>query len=111
MLSGITQAILEGTELRNNSFVKQCEEGGYRFTAMTYEYESTHSPFVKEIRAEFKNRPKVFEVSLQNYAQRLGLNGMLDKRVMVDDHRVEVLSIFWVKAKQVFDTLISSVNK
>lgn len=105
VLSGITQAILEGSELRNNPFVKQCEEGGYRFMAMTYEYESKEQPFVKEIRAEFKQRPKVFEISLPNYYRRSGINGSLEKQGLSSEHRVQILSVFWGKAKGVFDKL------
>lgn len=107
VLSGITQAILEGNELRDNSFVKQCEEGGYRFTAMTYEYEDTVHPYVKEIRAEFKQRPKVFEISLHNFSKRVGVNDQLAKHILNDEDRIALLSQFWGRAKNVFDKITS----
>lgn len=107
VLSGITQAFLEGNDLRDNPFVRQSEEGGYRFTAMTYEYENTTQPYVKEVRAEFKQRPKVFEVSLERYARRSGMSATKETTALADDERLNLLWNFWTKAKYVFDKLAS----
>lgn len=107
VLSGITQAILEGNSLRNNPFVKQCEEGGYRFTAMTYEYEGRNDPNILEIRAEFKGRPKVFEVALENFKQRVGIEEVLRPARLPNERKVKMLSQFWAKAKVIFDELIA----
>lgn len=107
VLSGITQAILEGNSLRNNPFVKQCEEGGYRFTAMTYEYEEKEGPNVLGIRAEFKGRPKVFEVALDSFKQREGIEEILKPARLPNEQKVKMLSQFWSKAKEVFDELIA----
>jgi hypothetical protein len=107
VLSGITQAILEGNALRNNPFVKQCEEGGYRFTAMTYQYESRAHAFVMEIRAEFKKKPKVFEVALEGHRRRRGLEEELVYEGLPAQQKIEILSKFWGRAKEVFDDLIA----
>ena len=108
VLSGITQAILEGSELRDNLFVRQCESGGYRFSAMTYEYESIQHPFIKEVRAEFKNRPKIFEVSLVQYRKRTGTDQTLQTHILSDKDRVLLLSEFWAIAKRVYSKITAS---
>lgn len=72
---------------------------------MTYEYEHTKQPYVKEIRAEFKKKPKVFEIALEKYAQRRGLEERLETITLPDPSRVQMLSLFWTAAKQVFETL------
>lgn len=105
VLSGITQAILEGNELRNNPFVKQCEEGGYRFTAMTYEFENKNHPYLKEVRAEFKKRPKVFEVSLEKYTRRAGVDEKIQIQPISDEDRIKTLTDFWAMAKMIYDDL------
>jgi hypothetical protein len=107
ILSGITQAILEGIALRNNPFVKQCEEGGYRFTAMTYQYENRAHAFVMEIRAEFKKKPKVFEVALERHMRRRGLEEELVYESLPVKRKIEILSEFWGRAKEVFDDLVA----
>jgi len=104
-LYGITQAILEGQALRNNPFVKESEDGGYRFTAMTYEYEHTKQPHVLEVRADFKRRPKVFEVALEDYKRRTGIEEKLEKADLPHERRIQLLTRFWMQAKYIFDEL------
>lgn len=104
-LSGITQAILEGTELRNNPFVRQCEKGGYRFTSMTYEYHHKSTPFVQIIRAEFKKKPKVFEISLDDYKKRTGKEEKLETEAISEASKFDIHTIFWHEAKLIYDRL------
>lgn len=104
-LSGITQAILEGNDLRENPFVKQSEESGYRFTAMTYEYENKTKPFVIQVHAEFKGRPKVFEVSLKSYKAREGIKELLEPFSISMDEDRRIRSDFWSIAKEIYDEL------
>ena len=111
VLSGISQAILEGNELRDNLFVKQSESGGYRFSAMTYEYENIEHPYLRELRAEFKKRPKVFEVSLEKYSRRVGLEESTQTHILSDEDRILMLSEFWNKARRVFNKLTSTNTK
>jgi hypothetical protein len=107
MLTGISQAILEGNDLRSNPFVKECEESGYRFTAMTYRYEHSTHPYIIEVRAEFKGRPKVFEVGLENYFQLTGLEGTLQETTLPMNDKTRLLSRFYSEAKHLFDDLVN----
>uniref|UniRef100_UPI00334201D5 hypothetical protein n=1 Tax=Pseudopedobacter sp. TaxID=1936787 RepID=UPI00334201D5 len=43
-LDGISQAIIEGKNLRENQFVENAVSSGFSFTAMTYEFENTKKP-------------------------------------------------------------------
>ncbi len=104
-LSGITQAILEGNDLRDNPFVKQSEESGYRFTAMTFEYEHKTKPYILQIRAEFKGRPKVFEVELKSSKERVGTEEKLEDLSLKPSDELRISSDFWARAKEVFDEL------
>lgn len=106
-LSGITQAILEGNNLRENQFVKQSEESGYRFTAMTYEYESKKHPYIIQIRAEFKSRPKVFEISIHDYKMREGLEQKTSKTEMNDREEIEIKTYAWQRSKEIYKTITS----
>jgi len=107
ILSGISQAILEGQDLRQNSFVKQCESGGYRFTAMTYEYHNTKHPYAVEIRAEFKGRPKLFEVAMEKSSKRVGREDKLEDFQFPKDQALQILSAFYGQAKFIFDQIIT----
>ena len=108
VLTGISQAILEGSDLRSNPFVKTCEDGGYRFTAMNYEYEHSNHPYVMEVRAEFKGRPKIFEVALENYYRRTGLDERLEFDLLSQANKMGLLSRFYSEAKILFDDLGTS---
>ncbi len=107
VLSGISQAILEGQDLRQNSFVKQCETGGYRFTAMTYEYNHVKQPYVVEIRAEFKGRPKLFEVAMEKSLRRTGREERLEDYQFPKDQVLQMLSAFYGQAKFIFDQIVT----
>ncbi len=107
-LGGITRAILEGQDLRNNPFVKQCENGGYKFTAMTFEYEEKNRGFIIEIKAEFKLRPAVFEVGIRNFLKVVGTD---EKREKVDHgskEDIETKTYIWQKAREIYNTLVAS---
>lgn len=106
-LSGITQAILEGNNLRENQFVKQSEESGYRFTAMTYEYEHKSRPYIIQIKAEFKSRPKVFEVGIHDYKEREGLEQKTIKSEMSDSDRIGIQTYVWLRSKEIYKTIVS----
>lgn len=107
ILSGISQAMLEGQDLRHNSFVKQCENGGYRFTAMTYEYHHNTHPFVIELRAEFKGRPKLFEVAMEKILKRTGKDEVLENYQFPKEQELQLLTDFYGQAKIIFDLLVS----
>jgi hypothetical protein len=107
VLSGITQAILEGKDLRINPFIKECEEGGYRFTAMTYEFEHKSQPYVLEIRAEFKGKPKIFEVAVDRSKRRVGIGEQLEESSIPADRKILTLTQFWSYAKGTYDELLA----
>lgn len=108
ILSGITQAVLDGNNLRENSFVKQSEESGYRFSAMTYEYENIKQGYVIEVKAEFKLRPKVFEVGVNNYRKRIGTEEKLEKADLDSKDEIEIKTQMWLKAKEIYKNLVSN---
>jgi len=73
-LVGIFQAVLEGKNLRENSFVKKLVESGYRFNAMSYEFEHIERVKILQLKAEFKGRAKVFEVSIVTTSENVGVS-------------------------------------
>lgn len=105
-LIGITQAILQGQNLRENSFVKQSVESGYRFNAMTYEFQHVSEPYFIQIKAEFKGRPKVFEVTITDYEEVIGETPTRQKVVIPDTHSREIRSLFWNNSKIVFNDIV-----
>ena len=102
VLSGIKQAILDGNKLRENPFVKQSEVSGYRFTAMTYLFQHKTRPCTVQISAEFKGRPKVFEVSIKDSSlKRLSPNGVLST-LEVDKEEFKIKNFMWDMAKEIY---------
>jgi hypothetical protein len=107
-LTGIKQAILEGKNLRENSFVRKSEESGYSFASMIYEFSHKKEPDIIQIRAEFKGRPKVFEVGIVDYAQVTDIEGHL-KAVTLDSQKSRrIRSEFWNMAKDIYESLIKN---
>jgi hypothetical protein len=107
-LTGITQAILEGRNLREDPFVLQYENGGCIFTAMTYEFENLKLPETIELRAEFKGSPKIFEVSIVSYLETKGTNAKKETaNLSIERHR-EIRSNFWNNAKEIYMRLSNS---
>lgn len=106
-LIGISQAILQGKNLRENSFVKECEKSGYLFTAMTYEYENLSNGKFIQIKAEFKGRPKVFEVSIVSTEELDGSIKPKRKPISMSEKEcMEIKSLFWNNAKIIYDGLV-----
>ncbi len=104
-LVGISQAVLEGKGLRENSFVKQSVASGYRFNAMTYEFENRTSPEVIAIKAEFKGRPKVFEVSIVSTNESVGVSMARRAAEFTPMQNRLVRSTFWNNARLIYNTL------
>lgn len=97
----IAQAILQGKNLRENSFVKECENNHYFFSSMTYEFESNITSSVIQVKAEFKGRPKVFEISIGNTEERL----LDDKRtplILSSKELKNIKSEFWNNAFNIY---------
>lgn len=109
-LSGITQAVLEGKDLRENTFVHNAELSGYIFTAMTYVFINTKEGSKLTFKAEFKGNPKIFEVCLENYQQNdIEKEGFEDALSVLDEkENIKYRSAFWNKAKDIYETLRNS---
>ena len=105
-IAGITQAILQGKNLREDPFVQQCVTNSYRFNAMTYEFHHNASPHIIHIRAEFKGRPKVFEVSIAGYEEVTGIARTRTTVSMDPKINRHIRSTFWNNSKDVYNKLI-----
>ncbi|WP_454802857.1 hypothetical protein [Mucilaginibacter phyllosphaerae] len=105
-LVGITQAILQGQNLRENSFVKSSVNSGYRFNAMTYEYQHAAQPYFVQVKAEFKGRPKVFEVTIVEYEEVVGETPTRKTINIGEAFSKEIRSIFWNNSKTVFNNIV-----
>lgn len=104
-LDGISQAIIEGKNLRENQFVENAVSSGFSFTAMTYEFENTEKPIGFQIKAEFKGRPKVFEVTILKYFEVLGAERTKNDKTLASKENYTLRSDFWNFSKQVFEKL------
>lgn len=107
ILSGIRHAILEGGGLREDAFVKQFEENGCIFTAMTFEFSHKTIPEVIHIRAEFKGSPKVFEVSIEDFFETTGPNAKREVSSLPLKKNLEIRSAFWNQARRIFAEVVS----
>ncbi|MBP1617754.1 MAG: hypothetical protein H6Q14_1581 [Bacteroidetes bacterium] len=108
-LGGISQAVLDGRNLREHPFVRQAENSGCLFTAMTYEFKSVKTSSLLNIKAEFKGSPKIFEVSVINAGSIEGPKG--NKKVYYTPttlYKREKASEFWNNAKNIYINLIES---
>lgn len=106
-LSGISQAILEGKNLRENKFVRMAEEDGYLFASMTYMFERKSDNSHIQIRAEFKGNPKIFEVSLESFS-KLGTDTSSDDGVdLSEEQDYQYRTLFWNNAKKIYNELIT----
>ncbi len=102
-LGGISQAVLDGRNLREHPFVKQAEKSGCIFTSMSYEFESNKTSKTLVIKAEFKGNPKIFEVSVINVGVFEGPKG--SKKIYQNpdaEFKQQVSSEFWNNAKNIY---------
>lgn len=111
VLSGIRQAVLEGGGLREDTFVKQFEENGCIFTAMTLEFSNISTPEVIHIRAEFKGNPKVFEVSIVNSFETRGTDAKRELASLSSRRNLNIRSSFWNKAREIYAEIVSNAPK
>jgi len=104
-LVGISQAILQGKNLRENRFVRQCVKDGYRFNAMTYEFHHVKKPDILVIKAEFKGRPKVFEVSIVGASEHIGIELTPNPVTLPPMTNRIIRSDFWNNAKIIYNAI------
>ena len=105
-LGGISQAVLDGRNLREHPFVKQAEKDGCIFTAMTYEFENIKKPQYISIKAEFKGSPKIFEVSIISTARVENTKRNKVYYTPTIEYKREMSSLFWNNAKRIYQELI-----
>lgn len=110
-LTGIRQAVLEGRNLREDVFVKQFEESGCIFTAMTFEFHNKLTPEIIHIRAEFKGNPKIFEVSIVNSYEITGIDAKREVAILSQKKNIELRSIFWNNARIIFNELRNNTDR
>ncbi|GAA5527182.1 hypothetical protein [Herpetosiphon gulosus] len=99
-LKSITQAALEGKNLRTNSFVKDCEKNGFYFPSMSLELENKQTAELIRIQIRFKLSPKIFEVILlyTGIASDIG-----DQEIAFPpDRQKEILYEFWDRSHQIW---------
>ena len=101
-LLGINQAVLDGDNLRNNSFVKQTEKNGYRFMSMTYRFENKKEPYVVDVRAEFKLRPKVYQIDIAEFYEVDGPTGIHVRKIMAPELMYQVKDKLWNSSRKIF---------
>ncbi len=101
-LIGISQAVLDGDNLRTNSFVKQTETNGYRFISMTYRFEHISKPCIIDIKAEFKMRPKVFVIDIIQYYELEGTDANRVIRDMKPSFKYEVKDKLWNCSRRIY---------
>lgn len=109
-LDGISQAIIEGRNLRENLFVTNAVAAGFSFSAMTYEFENTKDPIGFQIRAEFKGRPKVFEISILKYYKVIGTEKRKVEETLTNKENLSLRSRFWNFSKEKFEGLKNRVK-
>ncbi len=102
-LTGISQAILEGKNLRENQFVHLAEKSGYFFSSMTYQFVNNTENSIINLRAEFKGSPKIFEVSLEHYSN------ISEESVTTipDELNYSFRAMFWNSAKRIYEELVN----
>jgi hypothetical protein len=59
-----------------------------------------------ELKAEFKGRPKVFEVTIADYQEVIETTPMREKVAIPDAHSRKIRSEFWNKSKIIFDEIV-----
>lgn len=105
-LRSITEAILKGENLRTNPFVKQFEDSGYYFQAMTIRFKHAKTPVMIDLLVNFKLRPISLELSLDHMFRVV--NGKLDKNSgLPRKKQLEILAKFWEVAR----TLLAAITK
>lgn len=112
-LTGINKAIIEGKDIRGEEFVENCVNKGFRFSAMSYQFEHKNQPLVVSITAEFKGRPKFFEVGIYRIHESTGVDGIKELGDLSKEEHRALRSSFWNNAKKVYDGLrnLKTVNR
>jgi hypothetical protein len=99
-LLSITQAVLEGRNLRNNSFVKNCERQGFYFPSMTLLLTNRKTPEIVEVTIRFKLVPRLFEVVLTEMRENTEMGEELARFTL--ERQREILREFWTTSNMIW---------
>jgi len=102
-LLSITQAVLEGSNLRTNRFVKDCERQGFYFPSMTLSLNNRNTSEAIQVTIRFKLKPLMFEVILNDMKENTEM-GEIDAAFSLERQK-EILKEFWDIAHQVWQSL------
>lgn len=108
-VESITQAILQGSNLRTNRFVKDCESEGFYFLAMTLKLANSSTAEVIEIMIRFKLSPQMFEVILMNMLERDDMGER--PTVFKEPRQQQILQDFWNTAHLVWRQMYDSASR
>jgi hypothetical protein len=106
-LRSITQAILQGENLRTNSFVKRCESQGFYFPSMTLKLENRKSLEIVEVNIRFKLSPHMFEVVLTNMNEKSDVGEMAAN--FTEQRQQEILKEFWDTSHLIWENIYQHV--
>jgi len=99
-LLSISQAILQGKNLRTNSFVKKFEKQGYHFPAMTLLLRNHNTPEAIQVMIRFKLSPKMFEVVLTGMSEKHDYGEVVTS--FPPERQQQILQEFWHTSHQVW---------
>lgn len=92
-LKGINDAILQGHDLRHNSFVVKCESSGYYFPSVIMKISHKTEPYIAHLEVQFKFRPDMPEISIKD--SYIVENGDAKKYTFHEEFRKAMLNRFF----------------
>lgn len=99
-LLSISQAILQGKNLRTNSFVKGCESQGFYFPSMTLLLENRNTLEAIQVMIRFKLSPEMFEVVLTDMKRKSEIGEVAT--VLPAERQQEILKEFWNTSHEIW---------
>lgn len=95
LLKGINDAILQGHDLRHNSFVVKCESAGYYFPSVTMRMSHTREAYKIDLEVQFKFRPEMPEITIKN--SFIVEDGEVNPYTLNEEFRKSTLDYFFHK--------------
>ena len=106
-LTGISQAVLNGSGLRTNEFVQESIKKGYYISAMKYRYEHKMDTIEFAIILSFKNQDLRVDID-KTYNED---EGKIYVQPLVKSEQNEIVIEFQNVANKIFDELIKEQSK
>jgi hypothetical protein len=108
-VQSITQAILQGKNLRTNKFVQDCEKQGFYFLAMIIELINRETPELVQVMIRFKLSPQMFEVVLGGMARRDEMGER--PTTFSGDRQREILREFWNTSHEIWHQIHDKASR